>query len=291
MSYLGVLFILDVYGMHGSWAPLDATGVANRIYATQDVVIRVANNHEEAHKDAKTESIAAPVAYEAGLLTPRLLVFDDSRNLLDGPYSIWERVHGETLGLVSDDPRAMSNTWCQVGYQMGNLHVNVKHVDDPHKYLHEPKRGLRLDALLEKLASTVHFDRNLTKEIAALIDELHPAVTEESKICFLHSDVKDMNIMCTYDDELLALIDWGDAGWGDPTFDFRQIPLSAIPIVLRGYRDVAPDLLEETFKERVIWDKLRGAMYAALSNPLSSIPIAKFRQFLNMDVNLSHNPG
>ena len=26
--------ILDVYGMYGPWAPLDATGVANRIYAT-----------------------------------------------------------------------------------------------------------------------------------------------------------------------------------------------------------------------------------------------------------------
>ena len=91
--------ILEVCGISGPWESLNATGVANRIYATKDVVIRVAKEHPEALRDARTESIAAPVAFEAGLLTPRLFVFDDSRDLLDRPYSIWERVHGETLVL------------------------------------------------------------------------------------------------------------------------------------------------------------------------------------------------
>ena len=103
--------ILQACGISGPWELLNATGLANRIYATKDVVIRVAREHEEALRDARTESIAAPVAYEAGLLTPRLLVFDDSGDILDRPYSIWERVHGETLGLVSSGPHSMPNTW------------------------------------------------------------------------------------------------------------------------------------------------------------------------------------
>ena len=102
--------ILQVCGMNGPWEPLYATGVANHIYATKDVVIRVAREHPEALRDARTESIAALVAYAAGVLTPRLLVFDDSRDLLDRPYSIWERINGETLGLLSSDPDSMPNT-------------------------------------------------------------------------------------------------------------------------------------------------------------------------------------
>ena len=89
-----------------------------------------------------------------------------------------------------------------------------------------------------------------------------------------------MNIMCTRDDELLALIDWGDAGWGDPTFDFRQIPLSAIPYVLEGYGDMAPEILGDTLKERIIWDKLHFTMEQSLENSSQVIPVAEFRQFL-----------
>ncbi len=133
--------------IHGPWEPLQATGLANRIYATKDVVIRVAREHPEALRDARTESIAAPIAYEAGLLTPRLLVFDESGELVKQPYSVWERVHGETLGLVSLDPHSMPNTWRQVGHQMAQLHVKVKHFDDPKKYLHEPERDLEIEPL------------------------------------------------------------------------------------------------------------------------------------------------
>jgi len=275
--------ILEVCGISGPWEPLNATGVANRIYATKDVVIRVAREHPEALRDARTESIAAPVAYAAGLSTPRLFVFDDSRELLDRPYSIWERVHGETLGLISSDPHSMPNTWRQVGHQMALLHVNVKQFADPKKYLHEPERDLDLKSLLEKLVSTDHFFKNLAKEISTLIAELQPAVLEQSEICFLHSDVKDMNIMCTSGDELLALIDWGDAGWGDPTFDFAQIPLLAIPYVLEGYREVAPYLLGGTLKERIIWDKLNYAMMKSLEKSHYNIPLDEFRKFLNMN--------
>ena len=86
--------ILAKHGASGPWEPLQATGVADRIYATEDVVLRIATDHPEGVCDARTESVAAPVAYAAGVMTPRLLAFDDSRTLLDSPFSLWERVHG-----------------------------------------------------------------------------------------------------------------------------------------------------------------------------------------------------
>ena len=164
---------------------------------------------------------------------------------------------------------------------MAQLHVNVKHFEDSKKYLHEPERELDLESYLERLVSTGHFRQDLAKEISKLIAELRPAVLEKSELCFLHSDVKDMNIMCTHDDELLALIDWGDAGWGDPTFDFAQIPLPTIQYVLEGYRELAPDLLGGTLKERMIWDKFYFAMLKLLDNQPCDIPVDEFRQFLD----------
>src|SRR5215471_9186708 len=71
--------ILAVYGVPGPWCRLHSTGIANRVYATPDVVLRVATDHDDAIADALTESIAAPVALAAGILTPHLIAFDNSR--------------------------------------------------------------------------------------------------------------------------------------------------------------------------------------------------------------------
>ena len=66
--------------MRGEWGPLAATGIANRIYATEEVVLRIAVEGDESVADARTESVAAPAARAAGVATPRLLAFDDSRH-------------------------------------------------------------------------------------------------------------------------------------------------------------------------------------------------------------------
>ncbi|MBI9045477.1 MAG: hypothetical protein JEZ06_13385 [Anaerolineaceae bacterium] len=46
--------ILEACGIQGPWARFNATGFANRIYATKNVVIRVAREHPEALRDACT---------------------------------------------------------------------------------------------------------------------------------------------------------------------------------------------------------------------------------------------
>src|SRR5262249_53096420 len=110
--------ILAAYRVSGRWQRLEATGVANRIYATHDVVLRVATDHPDAIVDARTESIAAPVARAAGILTPRLIAFDDSRTIVDRPFSLWERVHGETLGRADLRTNIRADIWRDVGQQI-----------------------------------------------------------------------------------------------------------------------------------------------------------------------------
>ena len=46
--------ILAHHGMQGLWESMRATGVANRIYATRDVVLRIATEHSDAVADARS---------------------------------------------------------------------------------------------------------------------------------------------------------------------------------------------------------------------------------------------
>lgn len=65
--------ILRLHGIVDPWERLPVTGVANHIFATRDVVLRIATRHPEAVGDARTESVAAPVARAAGIRVPELL--------------------------------------------------------------------------------------------------------------------------------------------------------------------------------------------------------------------------
>lgn len=200
--------ILASQGIQGPWKALELTGVANRVYATEDVVLRIATEHPDAVADARTESVAAPAAFAAGIMTLRLIAFDDSRRLLDRPYSIWERVRAETLGLASPTPEQRGDIWQQVGMQISHLHSVVVSCPDPKGYLDNPMRELSLESQLRQLEQTGHADAGTTREIRLLISDLSPYVSPTHSRLFLHNDLHEMNIMCQAG-ELRALLDWG----------------------------------------------------------------------------------
>jgi Ser/Thr protein kinase RdoA (MazF antagonist) len=144
--------ILRQYKIKGPWEAILGRGVGNRIYATPDVVIRIAADHRDSLSDAYTESVAAPVARAAGVQTPQLIAFDDSRRLVNRPFSLWERVHGETLGVFETDPAKMPNTWTALGRQLGLLHTAIKDCPDPNHYLDEQTREMGHREYLKQLA-------------------------------------------------------------------------------------------------------------------------------------------
>lgn len=273
--------LLAHHGVRGPWQPLTATGIANRIYATHDVVLRVATDHPEAVPDARTESVAAPAARKVGIQVPELLAFDDSRELVDRPYSLWERVHGETLGLFTPDPRRVPETWRAVGRELATLHVRVRECPDPHGWLDEPGRPDDLARSLGAVASAASVDPATLKELARWIDALRPGVQGPTPRCFLHDDAHDMNLMCARDGTLLALIDWGDAGWGDPVLELAAVPLPALTFVIEGYRDVAPDLLGEAPEVRVLWDRIDYALAYLQDDPPDRVFLDALRRFVD----------
>ena len=269
--------ILSHHGICGPWAPLHATGLANRIYATADVVLRVATDHPEAIEDARTESIAAPVARAAGILVPRLIAFDDSRSLLDRPYSLWERIHGETVGMVSSDVPVRGGTWHQVGRQLAQLHDRVRECHDPNGWLDRPGRAVDLSDRVDNLLDGGHLKPAVAAEIRRWIDVLEPQISASTPTRFLHHDLHAMNLMCSGDGTLLAIIDWGDAGWGDPALDFSFMPLAALPVALAAYESEAPDYLGPSPEPRILWSRLE---YALEELPRGARPLDDLREFL-----------
>jgi aminoglycoside phosphotransferase (APT) family kinase protein len=272
--------ILAAYRITGPWESLTATGVANRIYATRDVVLRVATDHPDAVVDARTESVAAPVARAAGVLTPRLIAFDDTRSIVDRPFSLWERVHGATLGDWELSWDARQEVWRAVGQQIARLHDGVRSCPDPDGYLEDTRRELRLDPVLRQFADSRPGSGELVREIERLIAELAPFVSRwAGPDCFVHNDLHEWNILCGREGGLAAVLDWGDAGWGDPALDFAAIPLERLNAALEGYGQV--ERLGEHPEARFVWDRLHNALEDAIDDPRRGLPVAEYRRLLD----------
>jgi aminoglycoside phosphotransferase (APT) family kinase protein len=272
-----VTALLARHGICDPWAPLPTTGLANRVYATANVVLRVATDHPEAVEDARTESVAAPAARAAGVETPRLLVFDDSRVLVDRPYSIWERVQAEPLPPIM---HARRETWDAVADELVRLHRGVRACDDPDSWLDRPGRSEDLAARVAHAASMGWLDAVEARELERWVAALAPALAETGAMCFLHNDVHAGNLLCAPNGVLRALIDWGDAGWGDPTLELAQVPLVAAPVLLASYEARAADLLGDRPEARALWDRLE---YALEELPGDRRLLAELRAFVGRD--------
>src|SRR5581483_5488122 len=89
-----------------TFSMLLTVGIFNTIYLLgEHLVLRVPRNHPKAFACLRKEAVAVPAARRAGVRTLDLVVFDDTQELLPAPYAVFERVRGETLGLLYREPR------------------------------------------------------------------------------------------------------------------------------------------------------------------------------------------
>ena len=265
------------YRIAGAWEQLASTGVANWVYATRDVVLRVATDHPDGVPDARTESIAAPAAHAAGILTPRMIAFDDTRAIVDRPFSLWERIQGRTLGHVTLSPAAASAAWRAVGRELARVHRLVTVCPDPHGYLDTPGDEPDADQLLAALVAGGRLDGRAARDIAAACRALETAPAPD--VAFTHGDAHRMNVMCGDAGELLALIDWGDAGWNDPMVDFASMPLDVIPSAIGGYETEAGAPLNPASRARLIRGKVVSALDHFARHPERELDADALRRF------------
>jgi aminoglycoside phosphotransferase (APT) family kinase protein len=121
----------------------------------------------------------------------------------------------------------------------------------------------------------------VVREIEHLLSDLSSFVSRGGGCsdCFIHNDLHEWNIMCDAQGGLLAVIDWGDAGWGDPTLDFAAVPLDFISAALEGYGHT--QRLGDYPEARIVWDHLNNALDDAVDNSQCTVPVAEYRRFLD----------
>ena len=246
--------------------PLPEVGVFNRIYPLgDDLVLRVPRDHPAFVAAARKEAVAVPAAREAGVRTPRMVSFDDALDLLPVPYSVYERIHGDTLGLLDLDPADAPGVWRELGRDLARLHAGVP--EDG------PAAGLELEPMPdprrwpEEISAEGHFTSTEARWFSEWLDRLAPAALAPVRRRFLHGDTQATNVMVGAGSlEYLAVLDWGASGWGDPARDFAGVPLRVVPSMLEGYREVAaPD--DETVEARILWRHLQLALYLLRRDP------------------------
>jgi aminoglycoside phosphotransferase (APT) family kinase protein len=174
----------------------------------------------------------------------------------------------------------LEEVWREVGREIGRLHSGVRVCPDPNGYLDTPGREFNLDSVLKRLVDAGHTSDATAREVALLIRDLSPYISRTNSDCFVHNDLHGMNIMCSRTGDLRAIIDWGDAGWGDPALDFAAVPLDQMSAALAGYGTENRKRLGDAPEARFVWDRLHNAMDDAIENAEKLVPIAAYRRFL-----------
>jgi aminoglycoside phosphotransferase (APT) family kinase protein len=215
---------------------------------------------------ARREAILVPLARMAGVRTPELLVMDESCAILPAPYTIYERVHGATLGLLDLEPHDTPAVWRDVGRDLALLHMGIPRTEATAElesaWVGDP------DLWIDELAETGHFTGMEARWLTHWLERLETnSPTPVTDHC-LHGDNQTTNIMVGVDRlEYRALIDWGSAGWGDPAFDFAGIPLRAVPYLLEGYREITPLENDDTAEARILRRHLTLALHNLRGEP------------------------
>lgn len=240
---------------HGLQEPLErlpSAGIVNRVYANREAVLRVAVPGDEmGEEDARTEAVAVPAALHAGIRTPLLLAFDDERDVVDAPVTVYARVHAPSLhgtGWDVADPRYVRAAR-ETGHELARLHLTVGEVPDPHGWLEVWDLPDARESV-EAAAVAGRIDRMTADWAIRLLTRT--AALPRSAPRFLHGDAQPGNLLVNLDGSLAALIDWGDAGWADPALDFPALPPQAAAHALDAYREVAPGLLGEGAEGRIL---------------------------------------
>jgi aminoglycoside phosphotransferase (APT) family kinase protein len=266
---------------------LPSSGTINTIYALgRDLVLRVPCNTAEGLADTFTESVAVPVAVQAGVHTPALVIFDESCTLLDVPFGIYERVYGVPLPQFNSDPAMGAAAYRGLGRDMALLHSRVLDCPDPLGRLDIPgMEDPRPNLLAGVAGGTISLADAVI--VAGWLDHLAPFQEASPSRMFLHNDIHPNNILVHPDTgDYVALLDWGDAGWGDPIVDFTMLPLRSIPFVLEGYREVALLPVDEMAEARILWACLSTFLADqdresdSILDALALSPTADFRDLL-----------
>lgn len=208
-------------------------GVVNYVRLSGDLCIRILKETDYA-SDIWTETVAVPAVRATGAAVPELLLFDPSEKDIPALVTVYRRLPGEPFGQTASVPDALG-IYREIGHQIGLWHRGVRDLQDPEGRLDKPE----LPNLRQTIAQNA--ERMSAKElrfVQSLTDRL-----EEAKpgVGFVHWDLHTHNVMVDQG-RFEAVIDWGDAGWGDPAINFHCLPAEYLPEILDAFGEIDTQL-------------------------------------------------
>lgn len=242
-----------------------AVGAANEVYAlSTGLVLRVALAGQVVNPER--EAALSGAARACGVRTPKVIAWAGPGNPFGRAYIIFERVYGELLDLapLTDSRRRAA---CRaLGGDLARWHARRAPST-------APLAGLPRDAprdprtSLSDLTRAGRLDRDSARWLEGWFNRLASQALPEPELVLLHGDVRPTNVLVTpKTGRYTALIDWGDAHWGDPAAEFATLSLSDAAATLAGYRRGRPGQ-EDVSEARILWVHLSWAISALAREP------------------------
>ena len=171
-----------------------------------------------------------------------IVVYDDTRDVIDRDFIIMERLPGNPISDVACDHDKVLR---QVGAYLAEGHAQTA---DSYGYIGEhhpmPAQACWVDAfhimwnrLIDGIVAVGHYDENESMEIRGLLDRHIRLFDREVPASLLHMDVWAQNILIDETSTVTGLVDWDRALWGDPEIEYAVLDYCGIsePAFWEGY--------------------------------------------------------
>jgi len=253
--------------------PVPWTGASGQVYPCGDVVVKVPFNRPDTIQAVSIDADMGPIARSLGVMTPVLIAFDSSLDMLPVPFAVFERArNSSTLDARHGASRSNRQAWKEVGRQLARVHA-VRDPDQVPFSLRTFLQSSELDPRLwvGELSETAVLDQRDAQWLDALLNTIAPSALADVPVVLCHGDVNAANVLVADDTgRFRALIDWGGAGWLDPAWDFAGVSLDIVPAMLAGHRSVAPLVEDRTAEARILWCQVQTRLYPLRSAPANA---------------------
>ena len=191
--------------------------------------------------EAEREAAVVPVVREAGIRTPALVAANLAGDIVPRPYTIYERAEGALLGHLDVDPGTCGALYHELGREIALL-TRVE-VPSPVMRLLRNEPAFHAEEQLARAHALGKVTDAERDDIGAYIARLDSMLQPPARSALIHRDLHPWNLFADPESlELTAIIDWGDAAWGDPAAEFASMPMTAIEPMLAGYRSAGGEI-------------------------------------------------
>ncbi|MGW5942524.1 phosphotransferase family protein [Streptomyces celluloflavus] len=219
------------------------SGVANHVYLLGDHMVLRIPRTEAFVADLVKEAAVIPAARRAGVRTPEVITFDDTRSEMNVPYMVLGRAPGVDLAQLELSETATQKVLHQVGRELAKLH-QLSPTAPPATATAMELPGVPVDraaedprSLVARLLAYGYLDASAARWLTEWFNRLSEHLPAEPQQTLVHGDIAPQNLLVSpRTADLTGIVDWGDAQWADPATEFAKFPLSAVPAMLDGYR-------------------------------------------------------